>query len=203
MLNANLRASHSASFCAIGASAGGVTAIRRLLQSIDSRNDLPIGIVQHMPSNSRIDVSLIYGGAPNRRVIEVEDKMKIESSYTYMSAPGYHLLIEKDRSFGLTQDDLENYSRPSIDVFFKTVATVFGASAIGILLTGANSDGAAGLKAISDRGGLTIVQEPGEAECDTMPRSALDLFRPTHVLPLNEIAAFLNLVSFSSEELRI
>ena len=162
---------------------------------------LPIGVVQHLPSSSRIDVGLIYGGtlaqdptryARPRLAVEVEDKMPIESGFIYMAAPGYHLLLERDRTFGFTQDELENYSRPSIDVFFRSVASVYGSSAIGILLTGANSDGASGLAEISAQGGLTIVQEPSEAECDTMPKSAIALKQPNYVLSLSGIADYLN-----------
>jgi two-component system chemotaxis response regulator CheB len=178
-------------FCAIGASAGGVMAIRTLLNELDSSFTIPIGVVQHLPSSSRIDVGMIYS-TRTRKVVEVEDKMPIENGYVYMAPPGYHVLVERDGTFALTQDEPENYSRPSIDVFFNSVARVYGAKSIGILLTGANSDGAKGLAKIGNDGGRTVAQDPKEAEVDTMPKSAIALRRPDKVLGLIAIADYLN-----------
>ena len=103
----------------------------------------------------------------------------------------YHLLLESDKTFSLTVDEKVNYSRPSIDVTFKSVADVFGEKLIGIILTGANSDGAMGLKTIKDKGGITIVQDPLTAESAVMPQSAIRACDPDYVLPLDEIASVL------------
>lgn len=178
-------------FCAIGASAGGVMAIRKLLANLDDFFSIPIGVVQHLPATSRIDVGMIYS-VGIRTVLEIEDKMPIEPTHVYMAPPAYHVLLERDGSFALTQDEPENYSRPSIDVFFHSAARTFGENCLGILLTGANTDGASGLAAIGEAGGLTIAQDLDEAECDTMPRSAIELRTPDAVLKLDEIAKFLN-----------
>lgn len=178
-------------FCAIGASAGGVMAIRKLLANLDDHFAIPIGVVQHLPATSRIDVSMIYS-VGIRTVLEIEDKMPIENAHVYMAPPAYHVLIERDGLFSLTQDEPENYSRPSIDVFFHSAARTFGENCLGILLTGANTDGASGLSAIGAAGGATIAQNLEEAECDTMPKSAIELRAPDAVLRIEEIAKFLN-----------
>ena len=178
-------------FCAIGASAGGVMAIRKLLANLDDHFAIPIGVVQHLPATSRIDVSMIYS-VGIRTVLEIEDKMPIERAHVYMAPPAYHLLIERGNSFALTQDEPENYSRPSIDVFFRSAARAFGENCLGILLTGANTDGASGLAAIGNAGGFTIAQNLEEAECETMPKSAIDLRTPDAVLRLDEMVKLLN-----------
>jgi two-component system, chemotaxis family, protein-glutamate methylesterase/glutaminase len=179
-------------FIAVGASAGGVTAIRYLLGHLSPLWHIPIGITQHLPSHARIDVDLIYNHDRSRRVVEVEDKMPVESGHVYMAAPGYHMLIEEERMFALSQDETVNHSRPSIDVFFQSVAEVYGSRAVGILLTGANSDGAQGLAAIAAHGGVTIVQDPREAENDYMPRAGIATGAVQHVMTLSEIVACLD-----------
>lgn len=187
-------------FCAIGASAGGVMAIRALLAELDDRFDLPVGVVQHLPSSSRIDVGMIYSTG-RRKVVEIEDKMPIERGCVYMAPPGYHVLVERGGTFALTQDEPENYSRPSIDVFFDSVARSYGPNAIGILLTGANSDGAKGLAKIGNDGGRTVAQDPNEAEVDTMPKSAIALRKPDEILGLTGIAAYLNGLQYQEQDL--
>jgi two-component system, chemotaxis family, protein-glutamate methylesterase/glutaminase len=184
-------------FCAVGASAGGVMAIRALLAELDPSFTIPIGVVQHLPSSSRIDVAMIYSTG-TRRVVEIEDKMPIEQGYVYMAPPGYHVLVERDGTFALTQDEPENYSRPSIDVFFDSVARVYGPRAVGVLLTGANSDGAKGLAKIGTDGGRTVAQDPEEAEVDTMPKSAIAIRKPDQILRLSAIADYLNGLEESS-----
>jgi two-component system, chemotaxis family, protein-glutamate methylesterase/glutaminase len=179
-------------FVAIGASAGGVSAIRFLLAHISPRVLVPIGITQHLSPHARVDVDLIYNSQHVRTIVEVEDKMPVEPGFVYMAAPGYHMLVEEERIFALSQDEPVNHSRPSIDVFFESVADVYGSRAIGILLTGANADGARGLVAIAARGGVTLAQDPGEAENDYMPRAGIATGAVHHVMKLAEIAAFLD-----------
>jgi two-component system chemotaxis response regulator CheB len=180
-------------FVGIGASAGGVSAVRALIMKLPRRLPMiPIAVVQHLPPQARLDVGLVYGSHGGVRIIEVEDKMPIQPGCVYMAAPGYHLLIERDRTFALSQDEPVLHSRPSIDVFFESIAEVYGSASIGILLTGANADGARGLKRIGDAGGVTIVQDPGEAESDTMPRSAIELQPPQKIMGIAEISEFIN-----------
>lgn len=177
----------------IGASAGGVTAIQRLLGALDNARHVPIIIVQHLPQAANLNPDLIFGHVvKNVVLLEANDKMKIEKGHIYFAPPGYHLLIEKDRSFSLSRDELVNMARPSIDVVFETAAIVYGHSACGILMTGTNSDGALGLKTIHDEKGLTFVQDPDDAEFDMMPKSAIDLFKPNYINSINVIAKILS-----------
>jgi two-component system chemotaxis response regulator CheB len=106
-----------------------------------------------------------------------------------MAPPGYHVLIESDRSIALSTDEPVHYSRPSIDVLFESAAEVFGKRLLGVIVSGASADGAAGLKAIAEHGGTTIVQRPAEAEQAVMPRAAIETVTPSAVLPLEHIVA--------------
>lgn len=176
----------------IGASAGGITAVQNLLAQIAHERQVPIVVVQHLPSHAKLNPSLIYGQDIQRVVFEeVQDKMFLEAGHIYFASPGYHLLIEKDFSFSLSQDELVNFARPSIDVLFESAASVYKERACGILLTGTNSDGALGLKAIHQNNGLTIVQDPTDAEFPLMPQSALDLFKPNYVASIPKIPEIL------------
>lgn len=177
---------------AIGASAGGVSAVQNLLRGFGPVVRAPIVVVQHLARSPRTDLSMVYVAGDARQVVEVEDKMSIQPMHVYMASPDYHLLVEKDRTFALTQDEPMHFSRPSIDVFFRSVAEVYGEGAVGILLTGANRDGADGLCRIRDAGGLTIVQSPETAEVSVMPRAALDLCEHDEVLPLEKISSLVS-----------
>jgi two-component system chemotaxis response regulator CheB len=123
-------------------------------------------------------------------VTEGEDKGELAPGRVVLAPAGYHLLVE-DRCVELSCEDLVQFSRPSIDVLFESVASEFGARAIGVVLTGANEDGAHGLSEIARRGGHTIVQDPATAERAEMPRAALDAVSPDAVLPLEAIAPHL------------
>lgn len=173
----------------IGASAGGVTAILKILDILPSDYPLPIIITQHLPRDSQIQAASVFEKKRKSRVFEAIDKMPIESNHVYFAPPDYHLLIEKDFVFSLSQDELVNYSRPSIDVMFESAALAFGASACGVLLTGGNEDGARGLAVMQKAGGLALVQDPKDAECAAMPQSALAIMQPTFVGKLDEIAS--------------
>jgi two-component system, chemotaxis family, protein-glutamate methylesterase/glutaminase len=188
---------------AMGASAGGVTAIRKILAQLDLNFRTPIAIVQHMTSTARININLVYHPGESRKLAEVEDKMKIEPSFIYMSTPNYHMTVEKEGYFSLSQDEPVRFARPSIDVFFDSVAQAYGPLALGILLTGASSDGAEGLANISRSGGGTIVQDPKDAEYDTMPTAALEIFQPDMVLSVSEIPFHLNRTKFFVSELAL
>ena len=114
----------------------------------------------------------------------------LEPGKAYLAPPGYHLLVERG-SLSLSTDEEVRYSRPSIDVLFESVADAYREDAVGVILTGASDDGAAGLARIRRRGGVTVVQEPATAERRTMPDAALARGRAHRVLALDEIAAFL------------
>lgn len=172
----------------IGASAGGVNAVREILKSLRQDSAVSLIVAQHFPQEAEIDPQLIFGQDFKGRVHEAVDKMPLERGHAYFAPPGYHLQIERDLTLSLNQDEPVNFARPSIDVLFESAAWSLGADAVGILLTGANADGAHGLKLIHDSGGTTMVQNPEEAESSYMPRAALQRFNPDYVLNLREIA---------------
>lgn len=171
----------------IGTSAGGLAALSRLVSGLSSHFPLPILVVQHVPAGTPTQLAEIFQRKTGLRVKEADEKEALRPATLYFAPPGYHLLLESDRSLSLSQDDAVHFSRPSIDVLFESAADALGPALLGILLTGANEDGAAGLAAIHHAGGLTIVQDPVEAEVDTMPRAALQRFAPDYLLPLRDI----------------
>ncbi|WP_313328037.1 chemotaxis protein CheB [Stutzerimonas balearica] len=171
----------------IGTSAGGLAALSRLVSGLSSHFPLPILVVQHVPAGTPTQLAEIFQRKTGLRVKEADEKEALRPATLYFAPPGYHLLLESDRSLSLSQDDAVHFSRPSIDVLFESAADALGPALLGILLTGANEDGAAGLAAIHYAGGLTIVQDPAEAEVDTMPRAALQRFAPDYLLPLRDI----------------
>jgi two-component system chemotaxis response regulator CheB len=123
-------------------------------------------------------------------VCEIEDKQPIEPGRFFLAPANYHMLIERG-SFALSLEAPVRYSRPSIDVSMSTAADAYGHRAVGVVLTGANDDGAEGLRRIADSGGLPVVQDPASAEVPTMPRAALDAVPKARVFPLDRIGAFL------------
>lgn len=175
----------------IGASAGGVTAIQRLLAAFTQKISVPVVVIQHLPQDAKLNSALIYGRSTALQFEDIVDKMTLQGGYVYFAPPSYHLLVEKDCSLSLSQDEPVHYSRPSIDVSFESAALAFGKSLCGVLLTGGSSDGALGLKAIHKAGGYTIVQDPDDAEVAIMPKSALELFKPDVVGSLREISELL------------
>jgi two-component system, chemotaxis family, protein-glutamate methylesterase/glutaminase len=172
----------------IGTSAGGIDALQMLFSRLPDTFSIPLVIVQHMPPNARTNPALVFGLKSKLTMIEAHDKTEIQPRHIYFSSPGYHLLVEKDGTLSLSQDDPVHFSRPSIDVLFESVALNYGHRACGILLTGANADGAEGLKAIQQAGGLTMVQDPEDSIYSTMPKAALALLKPDFVGSINDIA---------------
>lgn len=175
----------------IGASAGGVHAVRTIVAQLVTL-PWPTLLVQHIQAGARIDYAAAFGSPPHIRIVEAEDKMLLEAGVMYVAPPGYHTLIEEDGTVGLSVDAPLNFSRPSIDVLFESAAEVYGAGLIALLLTGANHDGSAGMEAVYQRGGLTLVQDPGSAEVPTMPAAAIVRTPVHHILKLDEIGPFLN-----------
>jgi two-component system chemotaxis response regulator CheB len=176
----------------LGASFGGLDAISGILSGLDSNCRTPILATLHI---GNFPISW-YIRRLNREtayfVREAEDKMAVKNQTLYFAPPNYHLMVEKDLTLSLSVEEKVNFSRPSVDVMFESAAWSLGPKVIGILLTGANSDGAAGLFSIKKAGGITIVQEPATAEADVMPRSAINLFQPDYILPLSAISAKIN-----------
>jgi two-component system, chemotaxis family, protein-glutamate methylesterase/glutaminase len=177
---------------AVGASWGGLDAVSTLLEGLADDVAATIVVVQHRgPESQRGLLELLLQEHVERRVSEPDDKQPIEPGRVYVAPSDYHLLVENGH-FALSVEERVNYARPSIDVFFQAVADAYGDRAIGVVLTGANDDGAAGLAAIKARGGVAIVQDPGTAARRTMPEAAIAATVADAVLPLEEIAGFLS-----------
>ena len=178
----------------IGASAGGIAALGAILSEIRSTFCLPILLAQHISPHVESHLATHFEGKTALTVKEAEDKDPIKRGNFYIAPPNYHLLVEFDGCTALSIDAPVNYSRPSIDVLFESAADYFGEALIGIILTGANSDGAAGLKRVKERGGMTVVQSVETAEAQAMPQAAIEAADVDHILPLQEIAHFLNTI---------
>jgi two-component system chemotaxis response regulator CheB len=178
-----------ASFEAVvmGTSAGGLMALRLIFGQIERQFQLPVIVVQHLYPESNDFVAKNLDPICQLTVVEACEKEKICPGNIYISPANYHLLVENERTFSLNIDAKVNYCRPSIDVLFESAADVYKDQLIGVLLTGANNDGAKGLKYIKQMGGKTIVQDPQSAEVPAMPQSAINLFPVDFILPLQEI----------------
>lgn len=175
----------------IGASAGGLYAIRDLLIPLPADFRIPIIIVQHISPTSENYMVEFLNNTTSLNVKEVDEKEPIKPGMVYISPPNYHILIEEDETFSLSADEKVNYSRPSIDVLFYSASDIYKKDLIGVILTGANDDGARGLFTIRKNGGLGIVQEPSTAEAPQMPKAAILEANPEHILEINEIAKLL------------
>lgn len=176
----------------IGVSAGGIAALEQILPALDKGVRLPILIVQHIGAESENYLVDHFKLCCPLAVKEADDKEIIQDATVYFAPPNYHMLIEPDHTIALSADRKINYSRPSIDALFETAAEAYCEQLVGVVLTGANADGAQGLAKIKEFGGLTIVQAPESAEVDTMPLAAIAATTVDHILPLADIGAFLS-----------
>lgn len=175
----------------IGASAGGLATLSGILKGLPVDFRLPLIIIQHRAKDERMLLEEVLQAKCVIRIKQADEKEKIEGGVAYIAPADYHLLIEKDRSFSLTCDEPVNFSRPSIDLLFETAAEVYMNKLIGIILTGASNDGAAGIQAIRRRGGFTIAQDPANATFPVMPRAAINTGSVLTVFTLEEIREFL------------
>lgn len=175
----------------IGASAGGVEALLNLLGPLRRGFGLPIIVVLHLPDERRSHLAEVFARRVHLPVREAFDKTPIEPGTLYFAGSGYHLSVEQDRSFSLSLEDRVHYSRPAIDYLFESAADTYGPALAAVLLTGANRDGATGMAHVKQLGGLTIVQDPDEAQVATMPLAALDIHQPDYILPLHDIGHLL------------
>jgi len=175
----------------VGVSAGGFDALKILLSKLPGDFPLSILIVQHLHPIQDVFYIKYFSEMCNLRVKEAEEKENIQSGTIYFAPPNYHLLVEEDRSISLSNEEKVNYSRPSIDVLFESASDVYKSELIGIILTGANDDGAKGISYIENNGGLTIAQDPATAKYPVMPKSAIDTECVDYILPLEDISDFL------------
>lgn len=175
----------------IGASAGGIDALMHILPALPARPAFPVAVVLHVPDDRDSRLAEVFQQHLPMPVLQAEDKAPLTAGTIYFAPPGYHLSIEEDRSFSLSQEEPVHFSRPAIDILMSSAADAFGARLCGIVLTGASADGAAGLARIGELGGLTVAQDPTDAEISTMPAAAIRLRQPDMVLPLREIRSLL------------
>jgi two-component system chemotaxis response regulator CheB len=183
----------------IGTSAGGVEALSSVLGGLRADAAFAVLIVLHLPKDRRSLLPEILGRKCALPVLEAVDKQPIAPGTVYIAPPDYHLLVDNGPQIALSIDDPVLYSRPSVDVLFESAADVYAERLMGVVLTGANQDGAAGLLAIKRAGGVTVVQDPQTAQAALMPASALQRAQPDHVLALDGIAALLQRLSPAPE----
>jgi two-component system chemotaxis response regulator CheB len=175
----------------IGVSAGGMKALDTILPHLPADFALGIIVVQHLHPSAEDALVRRLDKSCELAVKQADEKESVAPGVIYIAPPDYHLMVEEDRTFSLSLDEPVKYARPSIDVLFETAADAYGSRLVGIVLTGANTDGSHGLKRIKESGGLTVVQDPSTAEIETMPRAAIAASKVDHILPLEEIGPFL------------
>jgi two-component system chemotaxis response regulator CheB len=175
----------------IGGSAGSMEALLRIFSGLPSTFRLPIIIVCHVHPNDNGGLVECFCLQTCLNIKEADDKEPIRPGCLYFPPANYHLLVELDETFCLTIDPKVNYARPSIDVLFESAAFVYGDQLIGILLTGANHDGAEGISVIKNKGGHTIVQHPDSAQCPVMPQAAIDTGDVDAILSIQQITDFI------------
>ena len=179
----------------IGASAGGLLALSGILETLPAGFPLPVVVIQHRAKDERSLLGEVLQAKCRIRVKEADEKELLTGGTVYLGPAGYHLLIEKNRSFSLSCEPPVHFSIPSIDVLFETAAGAYGSGLIGIILTGANKDGAAGIQAIRKQGGTTIAQNPAGAQFPAMPLAAIATGSVQHIFELEEINHFLSGIS--------
>jgi two-component system, chemotaxis family, protein-glutamate methylesterase/glutaminase len=175
----------------IGGSAGSFQVITKVLSSLPKDFQLPVILSLHRLKHVRHGFVEALSIKSNVPVSEPDDKENIRKGNIYLAPANYHLCVELGNSFSLSTEEMVNNSRPSIDITLETAAYTYKDKLIGILLSGANKDGALGMKRIHDRGGLTIVQDPAECMIDTMPASALKVTQIDYTFKTDQIIKFL------------
>lgn len=181
----------------VGTSIGGLKALQTLLSGLPDRFHVPVVIVQHRGKASEIGLCDFLGRSSRLPISEPEDKETILPGHAYLAPRDYHLLVENG-SFALSTDPAVGFARPSIDVLFESAADGYQERTIGVVLTGANRDGARGLTAIKQQGGLTLVEDPALAACREMPDAAIAGTEVDRILSLEEIGPFLGNVCNSA-----
>jgi len=174
----------------VGTSWGGLAALKTLVGALPASFRMAVTLVQHRHKDSDHVLRALLQERSHLIVCEVEDKMPLEEGHIYVAPPDYHTLIEPGH-FALSTEAPVRFSRPSIDVTFNSAADAYGHRMVGVVMTGANTDGALGLRRISDLGGLAIIQDPKTAESPTMPEAAQKAVPRARVMPLPRIGEYL------------
>ena len=175
----------------IGASWGGLRAVKEVLDGLGDASPAPIVVAQHRGPGAGERLAELLQRSTELTVREAEDKERLAPGSVYLAAPDYHTLVEADGTLALSTEGHVRHARPSIDVLFTTAAESYRERCVGVVLTGANADGAAGLARVAELGGAAIVQDPEMAERGEMPRAALTAVPAARVVPLAAIAAHL------------
>lgn len=175
----------------MGGSAGGSKALARILALLPEDFALPLLVVQHLHQSDDGAFALHLATLTRLPVVEPCDKATIEAGCLYTAPANYHMLVERGGTISLSVAERVNWSRPSIDVLFESAAVVWGAGVVAVILSGANADGAMGMGAVKAAGGLTIAQDPADADSQTMPRAAIAAGAVDEVLRAEEIGRLL------------
>ena len=179
--------------CAIiGGSAGSLKVILSMLPGLHPALAIPVIVVLHRLTHSNSSLEELLATRTVLRVKEAEDKDQLTASTIYIAPADYHLLIEKDFSLSLDVSEKVLFSRPSIDVTLQSAAEAFGPDLLAVLLSGANQDGAEGLKMVRDAGGTVAVQDPSWADNGSMPGAALKLVTPDYLLSEGQLNSVIN-----------
>jgi two-component system chemotaxis response regulator CheB len=187
----------------IGASAGGVEALSEILPALRRGAQVATMVVLHIPRERPSLLATIFADRCGQPVVEAQDKDPAQPGVIYFAPPDYHLLVDRSDQgpvLAMSNDELVNFSRPAIDVLFESAADVYRERLLGIVLTGGNHDGAAGLQAIARAGGVTVVQSPQQAQVPYMPAQALALGQIDYVLTLPQIADLLRTLGVSGND---
>ncbi|HBF89060.1 MAG TPA: chemotaxis protein CheB [Bacteroidales bacterium] len=179
----------------IGGSAGSFSVVTKILSLLPKNYNTPIILCMHRLKHVRHGFAEALSIISKNPIIEPNDKEKIQHGNVYLAPANYHLYISPDLTFSLTTEEPINHSRPSIDVTFTSAASVYRDRVIGIILSGANSDGACGMKMINDFGGIAISQDPQECQVNTMPKSAIKLANIENIYTTNQIIDYILKVS--------
>ncbi len=179
----------------IGGSAGSMEVLMALMPLLPDDLFLPIIITVHLSRGDEGQLPGILASKTSLKVKEAEDKEQIRPGVLYVSPADYHLLVEMDGTFSLSVDSKVNYARPSIDVIFQSAAYTWGEQLVGIILTGANFDGAEGIRGIEKYGGYTIAQDPSSAVYPVMPKAAIDTGAVKQVLNVRDIGLFIQKIN--------
>lgn len=175
----------------IGGSAGSLDALSQMLPALQADSGVAVLVVVHLPRERDSKLAELLSRRCRVRLLEAEDKQPIEPGTVYFAPPDYHLLVDTGPAVALSSDELVHYSRPAIDPLFESAADAYGDALLAIVLSGANEDGAAGLRAVARAGGVTLVQNPAEALASEMPMAALRAVPTSGVLSIAQLATLL------------
>jgi two-component system, chemotaxis family, protein-glutamate methylesterase/glutaminase len=179
-------------FLIIGGSAGSLQVGLSLLAAIGDDFSIPVLIVLHRNGGFESSLEDLFSTRTRLPIREVEEKDPLHAGTIYLCPADYHVLLERDHSFSLDYSERVHYSRPSIDVTFRSAADIFGPGLICLLLSGGNADGAEGMQYAQERGGLTVVQDPATADVPYMPQQAISRMKVDFIIPADEIPGFVH-----------